>query len=105
MSVIGKIKQLLGLAPGVDLGAEIAAGASIIDVRSAGEYAGGHVKGSVNIPLDTLRNKLAKFKKEQVIITCCASGMRSSSAKALLQAHGFTRVYNGGSWHNLTKYA
>jgi len=39
-----------------------------------------------------------------VIVTCCASGMRSRSAKAILLSNGYKHVYNGGSWHNLTAY-
>jgi len=78
-------------------------GAQIIDVRTPGEYAGGHIKGSVNIPLDTLRTSLTKIKKNKPVITCCASGMRSLSAKSLLAANGFTEVYNGGGWTSLQK--
>lgn len=74
-------------------------GALILDVRSKGEYAGGHVKGSVNIPLNQLEAGIAKLKdKEKPIITCCASGMRSASAKSILRNAGFTNVHNGGSW-------
>jgi rhodanese-related sulfurtransferase len=47
---------------------------------------------------------MAKLKKDKPIITCCASGMRSGSAKAMLQSNGFAQVYNGGSWTNLKKY-
>ncbi|HEY4629318.1 MAG TPA: rhodanese-like domain-containing protein, partial [Flavobacterium sp.] len=35
------------------------------------------------------------------IITCCASGMRSASAKSILKSSGFTKVYNGGGWSSL----
>lgn len=77
-------------------------GATIVDVRSRGEYAGGHIKGSINIPLDQLANNLGRFKnKEVAIITCCASGMRSGSAKGYLQSQGFTHVHNGGGWYSL----
>lgn len=77
-------------------------GALIIDVRSKAEYAGGHIQGSKNIPLDTLEKQLGQFKdKNQVIITCCASGMRSGSAKRLLESKGYTNVYNGGGWASL----
>ncbi|HEY5328033.1 MAG TPA: rhodanese-like domain-containing protein [Mucilaginibacter sp.] len=104
MGIIGEIKKFLGVGAGVNLGEIIAGGAKIIDVRTPGEFAGGHVSGSVNIPLNMLTGKLGKLKKDQAIITCCASGMRSRSAKAILQSNGFTQVYNGGGWHNLTKY-
>lgn len=76
-------------------------GAQIIDVRTPGEFAGGHIKGSVNIPLDTLQRQLSKIKKNKPVITCCASGMRSGSAKTMLQSSGFSEVYNGGGWMSL----
>ena len=54
-------------------------GALIVDVRSKGEFAGGQIKGSINIPVDQLQNNLGKLKdKNKTIITCCASGMRRS---------------------------
>jgi phage shock protein E len=76
-------------------------GATIIDVRTRGEYQGGHIKGSINIPLDTLTSNLPNLKKDKSIITCCASGMRSASAKKILQSNGFLEVYNGGGWMSL----
>ena len=104
MGLIANLKKFLGIGEGINLGEIIAAGAKIIDVRTPGEFAGGHINGSVNIPLNTLVGTITKFKKDEVIITCCASGMRSRSAKGILQSRGFTKVYNGGSWYSLTKY-
>lgn len=95
------IKNLLGLGPKVDYKALVQNGAAIIDVRSKGEYQGGHIKGSVNIPLDVLSSNLNKIKKDKPVITCCASGMRSASAKAMLKSRGFAEVYNGGGWMSL----
>jgi phage shock protein E len=103
--MINTIKNIFGLGTSVDYAELINNGAVILDVRSKGEYAGGHVKGSVNIPLDQLQGNLKKLKsKEQPVITCCASGIRSSSAKSILQQAGFTNVYNGGSWQSLRQY-
>ncbi len=102
--MIATIKKMLGIAPRVDLGTLIANGGVIVDVRTPGEYAGGHVKGSVNMPLDSLRNHISKLKKDKPVITCCASGMRSASAKTILINNGFAEVHNGGSWYNLKKY-
>jgi rhodanese-related sulfurtransferase len=49
-----------------------------------------------------LKNNLGKLKdKNKPIITCCASGMRSASAKSILVANGFTQVHNGGGWNSL----
>ena len=94
------IKNLLGLGPKVDYKELLQSGAVIIDVRSKGEYQGGHIKGSLNIPLDTLSSNIAKLKKEKPVITCCASGMRSASAKSILKSKGF-EAYNGGGWMTL----
>lgn len=88
-----------------DLDEVMSRGAVIVDVRSVGEYKSGHVKGSINIPLDSLKSNLGKLNKSKPIITCCASGMRSSSAKSLLQSSGFSEVHNGGSWSSLRKYS
>ncbi len=103
--MIQKIKSMLGIGSSVDWKELIGRGAIIIDVRSKGEYAGGHLKNSVNIPLDQLGSNLNKIKsKDHPVITCCASGMRSASAKSLLKSKGYTQVYNGGSWMSLRKY-
>jgi len=101
--MFGFLKKLLGGGPSVDLDAVMQKGAVIVDVRTSGEYAGGHVKGSINIPLASLGAQMGKLKKDKPVITCCASGMRSGSAKSMLQSNGF-EVYNGGSWFNLKKY-
>lgn len=99
--MIGLLKRMLGLGPKVNYKELIANGAKIVDVRTPNEYKSGNIKGSINLPLQTLSSNLGKLKKDEVIITCCASGMRSSSAKSLLKSNGFTNVYNGGSWINL----
>jgi len=95
------LKNLLGFGSKVDYKNLLESGAQIIDVRTKGEFQSGHIKGAVNIPLDSLKNNLSKLKKGKPVITCCASGMRSASAKGLLKANGFADVYNGGSWVSL----
>ena len=101
--MIERIKKLLGIAPKADLGALITNGAVIVDVRTTAEYAGGHLKNSVNIPLARLSSEMKKLRKDVPVITCCASGMRSRSARSMLQSNGFKEVHNGGSWYNLEK--
>lgn len=100
--MLDTLKNIFGFGEATDFNQLIKEGAMIIDVRTPGEYSGGHIRGSVNIPLDQLSKQLGKLKKkDQAIITCCASGMRSSSAKNLLQSNGYTQVYNGGGWTSL----
>lgn len=88
----------------VDLQEVISGGAVIVDVRSKGEYQSGHLKNSINIPVANLEQNLKKLKKDKAIITCCASGARSASARRILKANGYDKVYNGGSWYGLRKY-
>lgn len=98
------LKKIFGLGPKVDFAEVIARGGVIIDVRTSGEYASGHLNNSVNIPLSALSSQLGKLKKDKPVITCCASGMRSASARATLLSNGFSEVYNGGSWISLKRY-
>jgi len=74
------------------------AGAIIIDVRTAGEFASGNIPGSINMPLQSLPGSVKNLKdKKKPVITVCASGMRSGAAKKILESNGFM-VINGGSW-------
>jgi phage shock protein E len=98
------IKNLFGFGASVNFGELIANGATVIDVRTVGEFQSGHFKKSINLPLAVLPNSFAQLDKNKPVITCCASGMRSSAAKGMLQSNGFTEVHNGGSWTNLTKF-
>lgn len=76
-------------------------GAVIIDVRTPGEYKTGHIGKSINIPLDSISSQTDRIKKMgKPVITCCASGMRSGSAKAILKSAGI-EAHNGGGWTSL----
>jgi len=99
--MINLLKKLLGIGPEVNFAELVKQGAVIVDVRSIGEYQSGHIKGAINIPVDALSSNLHKLKKDTPIITCCASGMRSASAKSILKSNGFTEVHNGGGWMSL----
>ena len=101
MNMLSFFKKLFGTAPAVDFTSLVKNGAQIVDVRSPGEYQSGHIRGSKNIPLQELGSKLNMLNKSKPIITCCASGMRSASAKSLLLQKGFSEVYNGGGWTSL----
>jgi phage shock protein E len=88
----------------IDLQEVISNGAVIVDVRSKGEFQSGHLRDSINMPVDNLEQNLKKLNKNKPVITCCASGARSASAVRILKSHGFEEVYNGGSWNSLKKY-
>jgi len=96
-----KLKELFSTEK-TDYAKLIKEGAVIVDVRSKNEYSAGHIKGSVNIPVEILRDNLSRLKdKNKTVITCCASGMRSASAKSILRSNGYPNVHNGGGWHSL----
>lgn len=71
--------------------------ATIVDVRTSSEFMGGHVKGSINIPLQELTSRIDEISKMQNIVLCCASGGRSGHAAEFLKQQGVS-CENAGSW-------
>ena len=69
----------------------------VVDVRTPSEYMGGHVAGSINIPLNEVPARVDEFKEMGKVVLCCASGGRSGQATMFLQQYGIECV-NGGSW-------
>jgi rhodanese-related sulfurtransferase len=86
-----------------DLSALIASGALLIDVRTPGEFSGGHVKGAINIPVGGIATGIQKKAKDKSkpIIVYCHSGARSGAAKKALLSAGYTNVINAGSFHRI----
>ena len=72
----------------------------VVDVCGADEFAQGHVKGAVNVPLDQLESGLEKAVKNKAtpVIMVCAAGARSKRAQAIAQKLGYEKVHslNGG---------
>ena len=74
----------------------------MIDVRSAGEFLGGHIEGSINIPVNMILDHIDELKcMPQPLILCCASGSRSSLATLFLRNAGIS-CENGGSWQDVS---
>ncbi len=73
---------------------------TIVDVRTPAEFMGGHVAGSVNIPLNEIPHKISEFKSGNNIVLCCASGGRSAQAAMYLKQQGIN-CEDGGSWLNV----
>ena len=73
------------------------AGAVLLDVRTSGEYAEGHIPGSKNLPLQSI-DKVDRMieNKATPIFVHCLSGARSRQAAAVLQQMGYTNVKNIG---------
>lgn len=86
---------------GTEARAKVDAGALLVDVRSPGEYSGGHIDGAKNIPHTEVASRLAELEpKEQEIVLYCASGMRSSMAARVLRSNGFEHVHDLGAQSN-----
>lgn len=89
--------------PPADLIKLVKEGAEIVDVRTKDEFRMGHIDGSKNIPLETIKKELQKIKKlNKPIITVCHSGNRSAIARSILSSTGI-EAYNGGPWTSLKK--
>jgi rhodanese-related sulfurtransferase len=77
--------------------AYIAQNATLLDVRTPGEFKTGSVPKAVNIPLDKLSSNLKKVPQGKPVIVFCRTGSRSAMAKRILQQKGYD-VLNGGGW-------
>ena len=66
----------------------------LLDVRSAAEYAAGHIPGSINIPVNELPARLAELSANTPTACVCASGIRSAVAAQMLVNSSFKTVYN-----------
>ena len=66
---------------------------TLLDTRTVGEYAGGHIDGFTNIPVDELRERLGELDKSKPVYVICQSGLRSYIACRILSGYGF-ECYN-----------
>jgi len=77
---------------------------TIVDVRTYGEFMGGNVADSINIPLNEIPERMEELKQLKFpLILCCASGNRSGQAHHFLSQNGI-ECYNGGSWLEVNFY-
>ncbi len=83
----------------------LSAGAVVLDVRTTGEFAGGHIAGAVNVPVGELSERVDELEawRGQEIAIICQSGGRSARAAAMLEGSGFAvaNVLGGmGAWRS-----
>jgi phage shock protein E len=97
-------QKLFGGAGKTDLKNIIENGAFLVDVRTPPEFERGHVKGSVNIPLDEIQSQLSHFRGKKNIVVFCLSGGRSVQAKSILERNGIQGVINGGAWRQVNQF-
>lgn len=67
---------------------------TLLDVRSLGEWKGGHAKSAIHIPLNEVEQRISEIPKNKPVVVICASGVRSSVCATKLGQAGFSPVYN-----------
>ena len=98
---------MIGTASVNEVAASIARGDTVIDVRTAGEYASGHIPGALFIPLFAIPLRLSELDRHQPVFVVCESDARAFQASQYLNERGYTvRNLEGGmsSWrsHGMT---
>ncbi len=79
----------------------ITQGATIIDVRTPGEFSSGHLDNALNLPLQSLPEQLTSLDKSKHYVLYCRSGNRSAQAFKIMDRTGFIHIYNGGGYREL----
>ena len=81
----------------------IKSGALVVDVRSADEFATGHLDGALNIPHDSIAKRAAELgtDKERQVVLYCKSGRRAGLAQQTLASLGFSKLQNAGGYQDL----
>ena len=96
------VKWLLSRrAPAAVVAQKLAAGATVLDVRSEAEFRGGAHRRAINVPLQALSGSLHRIPRDRPVVVYCASGARSAMAARLLRKAGYADVSNAGGLHHL----
>lgn len=75
----------------------VQAGARLVDVRTPGEFAAGHIPGALNIPVQQLDARMSELQpKDAAVVVYCRSGQRSGNAARMLKGAGFVAVHDLG---------
>jgi rhodanese-related sulfurtransferase len=70
----------------------------VVDVRSASEYAAGHIPCAINIPMNEIGSRLPDLHLDQTLVLVCQRGQRASATASLLRGHGLeAAVLQGGT--------
>jgi rhodanese-related sulfurtransferase len=78
-------------------------GIVLLDVRTNKEYAGGHIPGSVHVPLTDIGDKIKKLKKDKEVVVYCQNGNRSIWAIKRMMGMGYTNLVNLKGVYNAWK--
>ena len=103
--IVGASCSRLGRSAGKSAAEMLSAGAVLVDVRSAGEFAAGHIEGALWLPLDRIHLDIATAvpTRTQPLILYCRSGARSQRACKIVEQMGYSHAINGGGVGALSK--
>lgn len=98
--VVVVLLRRLGLISARQAREHLQQGAAVVDVRSEGEFASGHLPKAINIPVHEIERIAPRrfANRDQVLLLHCQSGMRSGVAKQKLRALGYANAFNLGSY-------
>lgn len=77
----------------------VSAGATLLDVRTPGEYEAAHLEGALLVPVDELEDRLAEIPRDAPVVVYCRSGNRSARASDVLREAGY-EVHDLGAMSN-----
>ncbi|WP_347240900.1 rhodanese-like domain-containing protein [Thermus sp.] len=80
--------------PPEELYRALASGAVVVDVRTPGEFAQGHVPGAINLPVEEVARWADQIPKDKPVYLYCHSGNRSRRAAEYLARKGYANLYN-----------
>ena len=81
---------------GAGASALVKEGAFLLDVRTRTEFAGGHLPGATNVPVDQLARRMDEIPQGRPIVVYCRSGARSNRAAGMLATGGYGPVHDLG---------
>lgn len=93
-TTVKQVAQNISVAPFAE---KVASGkGQLVDVRTQGEYAEGHIAGATNIDIysETFKNEISNLDKNTPVYVYCRSGGRSGKAMSIMKDMGFVEVYN-----------
>jgi len=67
----------------------VAEGATLVDVRTDGEWQSGHLEVAVHIPVDALQGRMNELARDHTVVVYCGSGQRSAHAASVLRGAGY----------------
>jgi phage shock protein E len=73
---------------------ESGAAPAVIDVRTADEYASGHIPGAINIPFDQVAQRIAEIEAPRGVALYCMVGPRARKGESALLAAGYEKVFH-----------